>query len=57
MDPLTATILPLVTAALELAKLVIESQPPEVRAELWKLHLERERAFMEFWRALRPPAP
>lgn len=54
MDPLTAA-LNLATVIAEIVKLAIESQPPEVRAELAKLHLDQQRAWMEFLRQFRPP--
>lgn len=60
MDPLTAA-LTLANTMLELAKLVIESQPPEVRVELWRFYLEdlkewREdlRAWRAFWEQRMP---
>ncbi len=52
MDPLTAAML-LATELVKLTALIVADQPPEVRAELWKLHLERERAFMAFVAGLR----
>lgn len=45
MDPLTAAIA-LVTELTKLATVVIESQPPEVRAELWKMYLDD----LKWWR-------
>jgi len=39
MDPLTAA-LNLATTVAQIVKLVIESQPPEVRAEFARIHLE-----------------
>ena len=53
MDPLT----PLLAFATEVVKLIetaIEGQPPEVRAELWKLYLEDVKAWRSFWQGLIP---
>jgi hypothetical protein len=59
MDPLTAALL----LATEIAKLIhvaIESQPPDVRAEFAKMHLEdmqKWRAFLERFRLPKEAAP
>lgn len=53
MDPITAAI-KLIEAITKLATVIIESQPPEVRAELWKMHLEDMKAWREFWGKLIP---
>lgn len=51
-----ATYGPYETVAIELIKFattVIESQPTEVRAELWKMHLEDLKQWRAFWSAFR----
>lgn len=45
MDPVTAA-LAFLTELTKLATVVIESQPPEVRHELWKMYLED----VKWWR-------
>lgn len=56
MDPLTAA-LQLANTIAEIVKLAMESQPPEVRAEMWRQHLEDAKAFREFWTKLIPKPP
>ena len=53
MDPLTQ-ILVLANTIAEIVKLAMESQPPEVRAELWRQHLEDVKAWRAFWQGLIP---
>jgi hypothetical protein len=53
MDPLTA-VLQLANTIAEIVKLAMEGQPPDVRAELWRQHLEDENAWREFWSHLIP---
>ena len=53
MDPLTA----LLAFATELVKLIekaIDGQPPEVKAELWRLHIDDIKAWRAFWQGLIP---
>lgn len=45
MDPVTAA-LALITELTKLATVVIESQPKDVQAELWKLYLQD----LKWWR-------
>lgn len=45
MDPVTAA-LNVIAELTKLATVVIESQPPEVRAELWKIYLDD----LKWWR-------
>lgn len=47
MDPLTAALV-LANTVAEIVKLAIESQPPEVRAEFAKMHLEDMKKWREF---------
>jgi hypothetical protein len=47
MDPLTAA-LNLANTIAEIVKLAIESQPPEVRAEIARMHLEDMKRWREF---------
>jgi hypothetical protein len=54
MDPLTAA-LQLANTIAEIVRLAIEAQPPEVRAELAKLHLEQLRAWLTFLERFKPP--
>lgn len=51
MDPLTA-VCNLANAALNLAEKIIDKQPPEVAAELWKMYMEDARAWRAFWASL-----
>jgi len=53
MDPLTA-ILQLIAELTKLVTVVVDSQPPEVRAELWRLHLEDVKAWRAFLERFRP---
>jgi hypothetical protein len=53
MDPITAA-LKLADTIAEIVKLAMESQPPEVRAELWRMHLEDMKAWRSFWQGLLP---
>ena len=50
MDPITA-ILNCVAKMLDLAIKIVEGQPKEVSAELWKMYLEDARQWREFWKA------
>lgn len=34
----------------------IQGQPPEVKAELWRMHLEDVKAWREFWGRFKPDA-
>ncbi|HVJ72067.1 MAG TPA: hypothetical protein VM531_11280 [Sphingomicrobium sp.] len=52
MDPITA-ILRIIEAVTKLATTIIESQPADVQAELWRLHLEDVKAWREFWGKLK----
>lgn len=45
MDPLTAAV-NLVTALTKFATVIAESQPPEVREELWRMYLQD----VKWWR-------
>lgn len=56
MDPLTAA-LELAKTIAEIVKLTIESQPPDVRAEIWRLYLEDMKAWRAFWQQLLPTPP
>ena len=47
MDPLTE-LLAFATEVVKLIEKAIDGQPPEVRAELWKLYLDDVRAWREF---------
>lgn len=38
--------------AMKFGQIVLEKQPPEIAAELWKLHLEDVKAWREFWAPL-----
>ena len=53
IDPLTAGI-ELLTAIVKLATLAIESQPPEVRAKLWELHIKDLLWWREFLKIDKP---
>jgi len=53
MDPLTA-FLKVLEAITKLIQTVVESQPPEVRAELWKLYLEDVKATRAFFEKFKP---
>ena len=48
MDPLTAA-LQLATVIAEIIKAAMADQPPDVKAELWRQHLEDVKAWREFW--------
>jgi hypothetical protein len=48
MDPLTA-FFSAVEAGFKLVSTVIEGQPPDVKAELWKLYLQDVKAFRAFF--------
>lgn len=56
MDPLTA-LFNAIEKGFELFKVIIEGQPPEVKAELWKMHLEDVKAWREFWAKFKPKEP
>lgn len=55
-DPLIAiTAYPYEAAIIAIAHLfekIIESQPPEVRAELWKMYVEDLKAWRAFWQSV-----
>jgi hypothetical protein len=53
MDPLTA-VLQLATVIAEIVKIAMEGQPPDVRAELWRQHLEDIKAWRAFWQGFHP---
>ena len=53
MDPLTAA-LQLATVIADIIKTAMEGQPPEVRAELWRQHLEDVKAWRAFWQQFMP---
>lgn len=53
MDPLTAA-LQLANTIAEIVKLAIESQPPEVRAELARMQLDDLKAWRDFIQRLQP---
>lgn len=40
----------IVKLVLEIVKLAMEGQPPDVRAELWRLYLEDVKAWRAFWK-------
>lgn len=48
MDPITA-IANCVAKGLDLAIKIVEKQPPEVAAELWKMYLEDVKQWRQFW--------
>lgn len=53
MDPLTiASILTLIELAERITLAVIEKQPPDVAAELWRIHLEDVKEARKFWKEL-----
>jgi hypothetical protein len=60
LDPLTAA-LQLVNSILNLIAVVVESQPPDVRATLWRMHVEDLKEWRAFLKSLKlppePPAP
>jgi hypothetical protein len=39
---------------IELIMKVIESQPPEVRADLWKMYVDDVKAWRSFWERFAP---
>ena len=53
MDPLTG-LLAFATELVKLVEKVMDSQPPEVRADLWKMHLDDVKAWRSFWQGLIP---
>lgn len=53
MDPLTAFFNAL-EKGLDLVKTIIEGQPPEVKAELWKIYLEDVKAWRAFFEKFKP---
>jgi hypothetical protein len=53
MDPLTAALV-LANTIAEIVKSAIESQPPEVRAELARMQLEDVKAWRAFFEKLKP---
>lgn len=54
-DPITAA-LELATAITEVIKLAMEGQPPDVRAELWRMHVEDVKAWRTFWQGFAKPS-
>ena len=48
MDPITA-VSNCVAKGLDLAIKIVEKQPPEVAAELWKMYLADVKEWREFW--------
>jgi len=56
VDPLTAA-LQLVNSILALITAVVESQPPDVRATLWRMHVEDLKEWRAFLKSLKLPAP
>ena len=54
MDPLTAALL-LANTIAKIVLLSIESQPPEVRAEFARLHLEQLQQWLKFLERFQPP--
>lgn len=53
MDPLTAA-LELANTIARIFEKAIDSQPPDVRAELWRMYLEDVKAWRAFFDSLRP---
>lgn len=39
---------------LEIVKIAMEGQPPEVKAELWRLYLEDLKEWRAFWKQFKP---
>ena len=56
MDPVTLALQALNTA-LEIWKLNIEGQPPDVRAEMARMQFEDFKAWRDFWRQFIPKPP
>jgi hypothetical protein len=56
LDPLTAA-LQLVNSILNLIAVVVESQPPDVRATLWRMHVEDLKEWRTFLKSLKLPEP
>lgn len=54
MDPVTA-LLNVIIASLELVKTAMEGQPPDVRAEFWRMHLEDTKALRAWLEPLLRP--
>jgi len=54
VDPLTAALIAL-ASVIDLVKEIVKNQPPEVAAELWRLHLEDVKAWREFLKKIVPP--
>jgi hypothetical protein len=51
-EALAIALLSFGSEAMKFGQLVLEKQPPDVAAELWRLHLEDVKAWREFWAPL-----
>lgn len=51
-EALAVALLQFGTEAMKFGQMVLEKQPPDVAAELWRLHLEDVKAWREFWAPL-----
>lgn len=56
MDPITAA-LNLATQIAEIVKIAIEGQPPDVRAELWRLYVQDQIRWHQVWDRIWPLPP
>lgn len=54
MEATTVIIANIIELALKIVLLAMEGQPPEVRAELWRIHLEDVKAWRTFFDKLKP---
>jgi hypothetical protein len=46
--------LAIIEKILDIVKIALEGQPPDVRAELWRMYLEDVKAWRAFWANLTP---